>query len=74
MKSEIQIIIKCKQPIKIEKPLQCLLKFSYRAGERNILQTVLSSFSFSFNFLYAFRSDNNGNTSERNVLGSVAKR
>ena len=27
MKSENQIIVRCKQPIKIEKPLQCLLSF-----------------------------------------------
>ena len=49
MKSENQIIVRCKhkQPIKTEKPLQCLLPFSYRVGERNILQTVLLSFFFS---------------------------
>ena len=35
------------QPIKIEKPLQCLLTFSYSVGERNILQTALLSFFFS---------------------------
>ena len=50
MRSENQIIIRCKQPIKIEKPLQCLLTFSYSVGERNILQTVLLSFFFSFYF------------------------
>lgn len=32
--------------MKIEKALQCLLMFSYRVGERNIVQTVsLSIFS-----------------------------
>ena len=38
MKSENQIIVRCKQPIKIEKPS------SDSAGERNILQAVLLSF------------------------------
>ena len=44
MKSDNQIIVRCKQPIKIEKPFQCLLTFSRSAGERNILQTVLLPF------------------------------
>ena len=44
MKSENQIIVQCKQPIKIDKPLECLLLFSYSIGERNILDTVLLSF------------------------------
>ena len=44
MKSENQITIRCKQPIKIEKPFQSLLTFPYIAGEKNILQTVLLSF------------------------------
>ena len=35
MKSENQIIVRCKQPIKIEKLLQRLLTFSYDVGERN---------------------------------------
>ena len=39
MKSENQIIVRCKQPIKIKKPLQSLLTFPYITGERNILQT-----------------------------------
>ena len=39
MKSENQIIVWCKQPIKIEKPLQFWLLFSYSVGERNNLQT-----------------------------------
>ena len=47
MKSENQIIVRCKQPIIIEKPLQCLLTFSQSFGERNMAQTVLSSFFFS---------------------------
>ena len=37
MKSENQIIVRCKQPIKIEKPLQRLrlrLRFPYIAGEK----------------------------------------
>ena len=50
MKSENQIIVRCKQPIKIEKPLQCPLTFSYSVGERNIPQTVLLSFCFQFLF------------------------
>ena len=32
MKSENQIIVRCKQPIKIEKPFQSLLTFPYIAG------------------------------------------
>ena len=44
MKSENQIIVQCKQPIKIDKPLEGLLPFSYSIGERNILDTVLLSF------------------------------
>ena len=52
MKSENQIIVRCKQPIKIEKPLECLLTFSHRAGERNILHFVVifSVFIFSMPF------------------------
>ena len=46
MKSENQIILQCKQPIKTEKPLQRLLPFSYSVGEKNILQNVFLSFSF----------------------------
>ena len=38
-----QIIVRCKQPIKIEKPLQCLLTFSSSIGGRNIRQSVLLS-------------------------------
>ena len=34
MKSENQIIIRCKQPIKIEKPFQSLLTFPCIAGEK----------------------------------------
>ena len=34
MKSENQIIIRCKQPIKMEKPFQSLLTFPYIAGEK----------------------------------------
>ena len=34
MKSENQIIIQCKQPIKIEKPFQSLLTFPCMAGEK----------------------------------------
>ena len=40
MKSENQIIVGCKQPIKIKKPLQSLLTFPYVAGETNILQSI----------------------------------
>ena len=40
MKSEIQIIVRCKYPIKIWK---CLLPYSYSVGERNILEAVLLS-------------------------------
>ena len=34
MKSENQIITRCKQPIKIEKPFQSLLTFPYIPGEK----------------------------------------
>ena len=44
MKNGNQIVVPCKQPIKMEKPLQCLFMFSYSIGERNILQTILLSF------------------------------
>ena len=60
MKSENQIILRCKQPIKNGKPLQCLLPFSYSVGERNILQTVLFSL-FSHHVLNALESDNISN-------------
>ena len=62
MKSEYHIMERCKQPIKIEKLLQCILTFSYRVSERNIPQTVLLSLFFSFYFLSALHSDNNSNT------------
>ena len=45
----------------IEKPLQCLLTFSYSVGVRNILQTALLSIFCSFYFLNALQSDNNSN-------------
>ena len=61
MKSGNQIIVRCKQPIKIEKPLWRLLLFSCCIGERDSLQTVLLSF-FCFLFLNAFLSGNNSNT------------
>ena len=53
IKSENQIIVRCKQPIKTEKPLQCLSPFSYSVGAGNIFQTVLSSFFSVFYFLTA---------------------
>ena len=56
-----QIIVRSKQPIKIEKPFQSLLTFSHSAGEKNILQSVLLSFFFSFYFLNALQSDINSN-------------
>ena len=40
MKSENQIIVRCKHPINIEKPWQSLLPFSYSIGERNIRNTA----------------------------------
>ena len=57
MKSENQIIVRCKQSIKTVNPLQCLLQFSHSVGERNVVQTVLS-----FSFLNALQSDNNSKT------------
>ena len=72
MKSENEIIVRCKQPIKIEKPLQCLLPFSHTVGGRNILQTdFVAVFLFSLYFLNALQSDNNGNTVH--VLGLTAR-
>ena len=64
MKSENQIMVRCKQQIKIEKPFQCLLPFSYSVGEKNVLQPVLSFFFFFFSLYYlnALQSDNNSNT------------
>ena len=48
---ENQIIVPCKEPIKIEKPLQCLLTFSYSVGEKYssdcLLTFVFSVFIFS---------------------------
>ena len=44
IKNENEIIVRSKQPIKIEKPFQSLLRFSHSAGEKNILQSVLLSF------------------------------
>ena len=50
MKSENQVIMWYKGPIKIEKPLQCLSPFSYSVSERNILQIALFSIFFGFIF------------------------
>ena len=44
IKNENQIIVRSKQPIKIEKPFQGLLTFSHSAGEKNILRSVLLLF------------------------------
>ena len=71
MKSENQIIPRREQPIKIEKPLQCLLSFSYSVVSRNILQTVLSFFYFSY-FLSALLSNNNNNDAVT-VLGHYSQ-
>ena len=46
MKSENQIIVRCKQPIKIEKPLQSLLTFPYITDERNFV-VIFSVFILS---------------------------
>ena len=65
MKSENQIIVRCKQPIKIEKPLQSLLRFPYIAGEKYSLRLFCHFFCvYSLN---ALQSDNNSN--RVNVLG-----
>ena len=60
MKNENQTIVRCKQPIEIENPLQCLLGFSFSVGERNILQTVSWSFFWSF---YSFNALESGSKS-----------
>ena len=49
-KNENQVIVRSKQPIKIEKPFQSLLTFCHSAGEKNILQSVLLSFFSVFIF------------------------
>ena len=53
MKSENQIIVRSKQPIKIEKPFQSLLTFSLSDGEKkysskclNFLNTLQIEFMF----------------------------
>ena len=62
MKSENQVMVQCKQPIKIEKAFNRLLPFPYSVNERNILQSAfLSFFFFSFNYRNALQSDNNSN-------------
>ena len=53
----IEQLYDVKQPIKIEKPLQWLLTFSYNIGERKILPF----FFFSFYFLNA-QGDNYSST------------
>ena len=50
MKNENQVIVRSKQPIKIEKPFQSLLTFSHSAGEKYIIQSVLLSFFSVFIF------------------------
>ena len=51
MKIKHRVIVRCKRPIKIEKPLQCLMTLSYSAGERNThLTDLLSIFFFSVIF------------------------
>ena len=50
IKNENQIIVRSKQPIKIEKPFQSLLTFSHSACEKNMLQSVLLSFFSVFIF------------------------
>ena len=71
IKNENQIIVRSKQPFKIEKPFQSLLTFPHSAGEKNILQSVLLSFFFSFCFLNALQSDINSN--RVHVLGLAAR-
>ena len=50
MKSENQIIVRCKQPIKNLGAIGRLLPFYYNVGERNILQTVFVNFFSFFGF------------------------
>ena len=61
MKSENQIIVRCKQPIKIKKPLQCLSTFSHNAGERTFFRLFCRHF-LSVYFLNALQSDYNNST------------
>ena len=60
MRSENQIIVRCKQPIKIEKPLQSLLTFSHSAGGKKYSSVFCCHF-FSVYFLNGLQSDNNSN-------------
>ena len=67
MKSENQISVRCKQPIKIENPIKCLLPFVSRSvGEGNILHTVLLPFFFQFYFLNALPSDDDDDDDDYN--------
>ena len=59
MKSENQIIVRCKQPIKIEKLLQCLFMFSYTMLVKEVF--FRHFFFFSFCFLNGLHSDDNSN-------------
>ena len=61
MKSENQIIVRSKQPIKIEKPFQSLLTFLHSAGEKKIFFRVFCCHFFSVYLLDALQSDNNSN-------------
>ena len=68
MKIENEIIVRCKQPIKIEKLLQCLLPFSHTVGGRNVLQTdFVAIFLYGLYFLNALQSDNNLSFSNNNL-------
>ena len=60
MKSKNQIIIRRKLPIKIEKPFQCSLTFSYIVGEKKYFSDCFVFFSLYF--LTAIQTDNDGNT------------
>ena len=61
MKSVNQIIVRCKQPIKIAKPLQCLLPFSHRVTEI-FFRLFLCHLLFQFYSLNALQNDNRCNT------------
>ena len=58
MKSEKQKVVRYKQPIKINKPLQRLFAL---VKKKNIRYGFVVIF-FSFHFLNALQSDNNSNT------------
>lgn len=61
MKGENQTIVRCKQPIKIGKPLQCLLTFSSAFVKEIFLRPLCCHFFVQFYVLNVLQSYNNIN-------------